>query len=113
MNDATSVVVFVVLRVASPGLPAFQLRKGEEGISVFVPNAVEPPLTHDEVLDAFRPGSYILERTSEEIEKLGLLLIEMLGHESLPDRLRTAHHEIMPSSDMDRRTFKAALSNLE
>lgn len=113
MHGANPVVVFVVLRVASPVHPAFQLRKGEEGLSVFVPSAIEPPLTHEEVLEAFRPGSYILERSSEEIEKLGLLLVEMLGHESLPDRLRAAHYEITPSGDMDRRAFKAALGNLE
>lgn len=53
MSDAG---LAVVVRVATPGQPAFQLRKGEQGISVFDPAAVDPPLTEDEILAAFRPG---------------------------------------------------------
>ena len=46
----------MLVRVAAPGRPAFQLRKGEEGISVFDMGAVDPPLTEGEILSAFRPG---------------------------------------------------------
>lgn len=42
-----------VVRVCMPGQPAFQLRKGEEGISAFDPDAVDPPLTENEILDCF------------------------------------------------------------
>jgi hypothetical protein len=47
----------MAVRVTEPGRPAFQLRKGEEGLSVFDPAAVQPPLTESEILDAFRLGS--------------------------------------------------------
>lgn len=50
----------VYLRVATPGKPAFQLKPGEEGISVFDPLLVEPSLTQEEVLSAFRQGSIAL-----------------------------------------------------
>src|SRR2546422_711621 len=46
----------MILRVAEAGKPAFQLRKGEEGLSVFDSGAVDPPLTDAEVLSCFRPG---------------------------------------------------------
>ena len=35
----------MLIRVADPGMPAFQLRKGEPGLSVFDTDAVTPPLT--------------------------------------------------------------------
>jgi hypothetical protein len=62
----------MVLRVAAPGKPAFQLRKGEEGISVFDLQAVTPPLTEAEVLACFRAGSQAILRSIAEIEQKGL-----------------------------------------
>ena len=51
----------MVLRVTEPGHPTFQLRKGEEGLSVFDPVAVAPPLTTVEILENFRPGSFVID----------------------------------------------------
>lgn len=85
---------FVVVRVATPGQPALQLRKGEEGLSVFAPDVLDPPLSEDEILAAFRPGSVALLRTSAQVAEHGLALVLTPGAETLPERLRTAHYEI-------------------
>ena len=106
-------IAAVVVRVATPGFPAFQLRKGEEGLSVFDPAGVEPPLTEEEVLDAFRPGSVIHYRTVAQVTALGLEVVPILGAEALPERLRAAHREIRPGAGMARGAFKAKLKELE
>lgn len=106
-------VVAVVARVGTPGQPAFQLRKGEQGLSVFDPTAVDPPLTEDELLDAFRPGSVVLYRPASQVLALGLAVVPTEGAESLPDRLRAAHREVAPGPGMPRPAFKAALKELE
>lgn len=106
-------VVAVVIRVGSPGLAAFQLRKGEEGLSVFDPVGVDPPLSEEEILDAFRPGSLLVYRTIAQIASLGLIVVSSEGAETLPDRLRTAHREIRPSTQMSRSQFKTAIKELE
>ncbi|MFO0928784.1 MAG: hypothetical protein U0736_17485 [Gemmataceae bacterium] len=106
-------IVAVVIRVCTPGVPAFQLRKGEEGLSVFDPEAVEPLLTEQEILDAFRPGSTVVYRSAEQIASLGLTLLATEAAESLPERLRTSHREIRPGSSMSRAAFKTALRELE
>lgn len=102
-----------VIRVTEPGRPAFQLRKGEQGISVFDPNAVDPPLTEAEVAAAFRPASRAVVRSTEEIEAKGLRVDVIAGAESLPDRLHQAHREIRPGENMTRQQFKDALKELE
>jgi hypothetical protein len=58
----------MVVRVTEPGRPAFLLRKGEEGLSVFDLNAVDPSLTEAEILENFRPGSVLVTRLQDEIE---------------------------------------------
>jgi hypothetical protein len=103
----------IVVRVGMPGTSAFGLRKGEEGVSVFDPRAVEPPLTDDEILDAFRPGSVLVERSGERIAAMGLEIVATEGAETLPDRVRVAHREIRPGPGMSRPAFKAALRTLE
>ncbi|MBP3959147.1 hypothetical protein J8F10_28210 [Gemmata sp. G18] len=113
MSDSPERMVAMVVRVASPGSPAFQLRKGEQGISVFDPAAVDPLLSEDEILAAFRPGSIVIYRSVAVIEEHGLQLEHTPGAESLPERLRTAHREIGPGVGMDRPAFKVALRNLE
>lgn len=75
--------------------------------------AVDPPLTEDEILAAFRPGSIVVYRPASVIEEHGLQLLPTPGAESLPERLRAAHREIGAGEGMDRPTFKAALRNLE
>jgi hypothetical protein len=102
----------VVVRVATPGHPAFQLRKGEEGLSVFDPDAVDPALGEDEILEAFRPGSIVVYRTKSRIEELGLVIAEVDGGDALPTRLRSAHCEIRQGG-MERLQFKHALRELE
>ena len=103
----------LILRVAEPGKPAFQLRKGEEGISVFVPDSVQPPLTEAEILAAFRPGGVVVTRTDTEITAKGLQIVPVPGGEPLPDRLRSAHAEIRSGAGMGRPRFKQALQELE
>jgi hypothetical protein len=113
MGEPTERVVAVVARVGTPGQPAFQLRKGEEGLSVFDPFGVEPPLTEAEILEPFRPGSVVLYRTVAQIAEFGLSLAVSDGAESLLARLRIAHREIVPAPGVDRPAFKAALKFLE
>lgn len=112
MDESPEQRFAVVARVATPGHAAFQLRKGEEGLSVFDPDAVEPPLSDDELLEAFRPGSVVIYRTKHQIEALGLEVVEVDGGDALPDRLRLAHCEIRPGS-LERPQFKQALRELE
>ena len=101
------------IRVTEPGKPAFQLRKGEDGISIFDADAVGPALTEPEVLDAFRSGSQGVSRTREEIEAKGLVTVPIPGSASLPMRLRDAHAEIRRGPAMTRGQFKKALQELE
>jgi hypothetical protein len=101
------------VRVAEPGRPAFQLRKGEEGISVFDVDAVEPPLSDSEILDNFRLGSQLVLRSKAEIEAKGLNVIPIPGAKPLSERLRLSHAEIRPGAGMTRIQFKQALRELE
>src|SRR5215475_8115440 len=98
----------MVVRVAEPGRPAFQLRKGEEGLSLFDPDLVEPPLSESEILDAFRSGSILVMRSAAEVEAKGLVITPILGAQALPPRLREAHVEIRPGTAMTRAEFKQA-----
>jgi hypothetical protein len=99
--------------VATPGKPAFQLRPGEEGLSVFDPLLVEPPLSLDEILTSFREGSLVMPIDRDVIMHCGLDVLEVIGHESLPERIRACHCEIRPWANMDRKAFKQALKQLE
>src|SRR5437660_4054714 len=103
----------MVVRVTESCRPAFQLRKGEEGISVFDLEAVDPRLTESEILDNFRAGSQVVVRGIAEIEQLGLRVVPLPGAEPLPQRLREAHAEIRPGPGMTRAQFKQALKELE
>jgi hypothetical protein len=103
----------VVVRVAEPGRPAFQLRKGEEGLSLFDPDLVDPPLTESEILEVFRSRSVLVVRSTTEVEARGLQVVPIPGTESLPPRMREAHVEIRPGAGMTRVEFKQALKELE
>ena len=103
----------MILRVSEPARPAFQLRKGEKGLSVFDSESLQPPLTEEEVLLAFRPGSLAVIRSRLEIEAKGLILVRIEGGESLPERVREAHFEIRPGATMTRGQFKSILQELE
>jgi len=102
----------MLLRVTEPGRPAFQLRKGEEGISVFVLEAADPPLSEVEILAAFRPGSHGILLDQSEVESRGLAVVSVPGANSLPERLRDAHAELRPGALMARAQFKQALMEL-
>ncbi len=103
----------MLIRVAEPGQPAFQLRKGEEGLSVFDLDALDPPLTEVEILSAFRPGSQAVARTLAEIEAKGLQVVPVPGAGVLPLRLRDAHAEIRPQPTFSRSQLKQVLKELE
>ena len=109
----SKLMVAVVARVSTPGLPVFQLRKGEEGLSVFDPTGVEPTLSEEEILDAFRPGSVVVYRATSEIAALGLEIVPTEGADTLPDRLRLAHREIRAAENMTRSQYKTAIKELE
>jgi hypothetical protein len=108
----TSQSARVVVRVVTPGKPAFQLQKGETGLSVFEPAAVSPSLDEAEILGSFRPGSLTVVRTVAEIEQVGLRVVQTPGDPVLPIRLQLAHAEILPGPGMTRGQFKAALRGL-
>jgi hypothetical protein len=103
----------IVIRVGSPGAAPFQLRKGEEGLSVFDPRSVDPPLTETEILECFRDGSLLIDCPIKTILGLGLRIESMEGANVLSERVRIAHREIRPGDGMTRTQFKAALKGLE
>ncbi len=98
-----------VHRVFEEGKPKFQLRKGEEGLSVF--DADE--LRGEELLPSFRLGSCLNTQRSQFIEDFGLKLEKTPGDPILPQRLQENHWEIRPGDEMTRNQFKAALKLLE
>jgi len=51
----------MLVRVGEIGKPAFQLRPGEQGLSIFDTDAVSPELRQAEILSEFRPGSVAIE----------------------------------------------------
>ena len=101
------------IRIGKAGKPSFQLRKNEEGLSVFDTMAVDPPLSDAEVLEAFRAESHLIFRSREEIEAKGLIVVPVSGGASLPLRLREAHAEIRRGPNMTRGQFKKAIQELE
>jgi hypothetical protein len=96
-------------RVFEEGKPKFQLRKGEEGLSVF--DADE--LLEHEILPNFRPGSRLATQQCAFIEGFGLKVEKADGDPSLPQKLREHHWEIRPGERMTRHQFKTALKKLE
>lgn len=113
MTESSEYSLHTVVRVAIPGQMAFQLRKGEEGISVFEVTAVDPALTVEEILECFRPDSQAITRSVAAIEAMGLRVDPIEGAEIFPERLRRAHREIRPTPEMNREQFKRALKELE
>jgi hypothetical protein len=98
-----------VHRVCQPGKPRFQLRQGEEGISLFDAEQV----TVAEVLPTFRAGSLVTTVEVATIESFGLKVMATPGDPDLPDLLRDNHLDILPGDGMTRNQFKAALKALE
>jgi hypothetical protein len=98
-----------VHRVFEEGKPKFQLRKGEEVLSVFDADSL---LVH-EILASFRPGSRLITPPSRVIESFGLKIEKTRGDENLPQSLQENHWEIRPGDTMTRKQFKVALNALE
>jgi hypothetical protein len=98
-----------VHRVYDERKPKFQLRKGEEGLSVF--NADK--LLEADILPNFRPGSRLTTHQSQLIESFGLKIEKTSGDSSLPQKLQENHWEIRPGDGMTRNQFKVALKILE
>jgi hypothetical protein len=98
-----------VHRVFEEGKPKFQLRKGEDGLSVFDADVISP----QDILPSFRPGSQLTTQQREFLESRGFKIRQTPGDESLPQILRDNHYEIGPGDNMTRNQFKAALKKLE
>jgi hypothetical protein len=98
-----------VYRVVEPGKPQFQLKKGEQGISVFDASKVKP----DDILPNFRPTSQVVKKPVTEIENLNLTVKSTPGDPKLPKILQDAHMEIQPGFQMNRNQFKLNLKLLE
>jgi hypothetical protein len=98
-----------VYRVVELGKPRFQLRQGEEGLSVFDAGKVQP----EDVLPAFRPGSLVITLEVEWLESFGLQVVRTPGELRLPKLLQENHMVISPGTGMTRKQFKQALKVLE
>ncbi len=98
-----------VLRVVEPGKPQFQLKQGEQGLSVFDAKMVGA----DDILPNFRAGSQTVNRSMKEITDCGLTCVRTPGDPSLPKILQDAHMEIRPGPNMTRKQFKKAIKELE
>jgi hypothetical protein len=93
----------------TPGKPRFQLRQGEEAISVFDAEKVSPA----DILPSFRPDSLVATYEISIIESFGLTAVHTPGEPTLPQLLQDNHLEIQPGDGMTRKQFKAALRALE
>jgi hypothetical protein len=98
-----------VHRVFEDGKPKFQLRKGEEGLSVFDADK----LLEEDILPNFRPGSRLTTQHCQFIESFGLKIAKTPGDSSLPQKPQENHWQIHPGDAMTRNQFKAALKMLE
>jgi hypothetical protein len=96
-------------RVYNAGKPRFQLRQGEEGLSVFDATNVTPA----QILSSFRLGSLVTTVGTSMIESFGLRVVRTPGDPTLPRLLQDNHMEIRPVAGMTRKQFKAALRSLE
>jgi hypothetical protein len=98
-----------VFRVVEPGKPRFQLRQGEEGLSVFDAGHVKP----EDILPAFRPGSLVVSRDVEWLESFGLQVVKTPDDPGLPKLLQDNHAIICAGNGMTRKQFKQMLKALE
>lgn len=99
----------LVKRVYEVGYPQYQLRQGEEGLSVF-----DAKISDADILGKFRLGSMIAVKSTQEIENNGLLVVQTHGDcaHLQNDELEDNHWEIRPSPEMSRGQFKVALRTL-
>jgi hypothetical protein len=99
----------LVKRVYESGKPQYQLRQGEEGLSIF-----DAKISDVAILAKFRAGADIDTKSVDEIEGKGLTVVQTHGDcEYLQnDELEDNHWEIRPGPGMARSQFKAALKTL-
>jgi hypothetical protein len=98
-----------VCRIYEDGKPKFQLRKGEEGLSVFDADKIKEA----DILPNFRPESMVTTQQRKLIESFGLRIEKTPGDPNLPQLLQDNHWEIRPGDNMTRHQFKVALKDLE
>lgn len=99
----------LVKRVYENGKPQYQLRHGEEGLSIF-----DAQISDVSILVKFRAGAKIDLKSVNEIESKGLKVVQTHGDcEHLQDdELEDNHWEIRPQPGMTRSQFKAVLKTL-
>jgi hypothetical protein len=107
--EAGGVAESSIHRVVTPGKPQFQLRQGEEGLSVFDASKVGP----EDILPHFREGSKVVTKPIAMIESHGLTVKQTPGDPQLPQHLQDAHMDIRPGPDMTRNQFKQTIKKLE
>jgi len=98
-----------VKRVYVNGYPQYQLRQGEEGLSIF-----DAKISDADILGKFRSGSMIEIKRTDEIESKGLIVLQTHGDcaHFQNDELEDNHCEIRPGPGMNRSQFKVTLKTL-
>lgn len=112
LDDIEDVEEGELSRIATPDKKAFELRKGEKGISVFHQKGVDPHISDEELLRGFKTGSQIVKITTKELRDWGLTVEWVEGDAKLPENLREAHYEIRPGEGMNREAFKKIIKDL-
>lgn len=112
LDDIEDVEEGDLSRVATPGKKAFELRQGENGISVFHQKGLDPHISDAELLEEFREDSRIVKISYKDLIRMGFTVEWVEGDEALPQRLREAHYEIRPGEGMNRNAFKKKIKEL-
>lgn|GEM_PF-2755703 len=96
-------------RVYENGHPKYQLRQGEEGLSIF-----DAKISDADILGKFRTGNKIEMKSIDEIESKDLRVLQTHGDcvHFQNDELEDNHWEIRPGPDMNRSQFKVVLKTL-
>lgn len=98
-----------VSRVVEEGQPKYQLKSGEEGLSVFA------NMSDQEVMDSanWRDGSSIDKKSVADLEDKGLTVEQTHGDcDFLDDKGQDNHFEIRPGQGMTRNEFKKIIKEL-
>lgn len=112
IDDIEDVEEGELSRIATPGKKAFELRQGENGISVFHQKGVDPNISDEGLLENFREGSHIVKISYNDLIEMGFTVVWVEGDEDLPQNLRDAHYEIRPGAEMNRNAFKKKIKEL-
>jgi hypothetical protein len=98
-----------VKRVYQNGKPKYQLRQGEQGLSIF-----DAQISDADIRAKFKPGSKTDTKSVDEIEKKGFSMVQTHGDcdHLQNDVLEDNHWEIRPAPGMTRKQLKVALKTL-